>query len=91
LITFDQTDHLDSFPKLGRFPLIVDPLVRMTRLTKSFADAGSGLNLKYLNTFEGLGIPITSSKAVHTRSTEWSWANNMSLLGGSPDLSPTGT
>jgi hypothetical protein len=30
LITFDQTDHLDSIPKPGRFPLIVDRLVGTT-------------------------------------------------------------
>jgi hypothetical protein len=28
-ITFDQMDHPDSIPKLGRFPLILHPLVRM--------------------------------------------------------------
>jgi hypothetical protein len=29
-ITFDQIDHSDSIPKPRRFPLMVDPLVRMT-------------------------------------------------------------
>jgi hypothetical protein len=28
----------------------------MTRLTKTLMDGGSGLNLMYLNTFEGLGL-----------------------------------
>jgi hypothetical protein len=55
-ITFDWTDHSDSIPKLGRFPLIVDPLVGMTWLTKALIDGGSGLNLMYLDTFEGLGL-----------------------------------
>jgi hypothetical protein len=49
-------DHLDSIPKLGRFPLIIYPLVGMTRLTKALMDAGSDLNLMYLDTFEGLGL-----------------------------------
>jgi hypothetical protein len=49
-------DHMDSVPKLGRFPLIVDPLVRTTQLTKALMDGGSGLNLMYLDTFEGLGL-----------------------------------
>jgi hypothetical protein len=56
LINFDQIDHLDSIPKLGRFPLIVDLLVGMTWLTKVLMDGGSGLNLMYLDTFEGLGL-----------------------------------
>jgi hypothetical protein len=29
-ITLDQTNHLYCIPKLGRYPLVVDPLVRMT-------------------------------------------------------------
>jgi hypothetical protein len=49
LITFDQTDHPDSIPKPGRFPLIVNHVVRTTRLTKA-------LNLMYLGTFKGLGL-----------------------------------
>jgi hypothetical protein len=47
---------LDSIPKSGRCSLIVDPLVGMTQLTKTLMDGGSGLNLIYLDTFEGLGI-----------------------------------
>jgi hypothetical protein len=56
LITFDQMDHSDIIPKPGRFPLIVDPLVGTTWLTKALMDRGSGLNITYLNTFEGLGL-----------------------------------
>jgi hypothetical protein len=55
LITFDQTNHLDSISKPERFSLIVDPLVGTIRLTKALMDEGGGLNLMYLNTFEGLG------------------------------------
>jgi hypothetical protein len=55
-ITFDRPDHPDSIPKPGRVPLIVDPLVGMTRLTKALMDGGSGLNLIYLDTVEGLAL-----------------------------------
>jgi hypothetical protein len=34
----------------------VDPLVWRTLLTKALMDGGSGLNLMYLNTFEGMGL-----------------------------------
>jgi hypothetical protein len=47
---------LDSIPILGRFPLVVDPLVGTTRLTKALVDEGSYLNLMYLDSFEGLGL-----------------------------------
>jgi hypothetical protein len=60
-------NRLDRIPKLGRFPLIVNPLVRTTRLTKAFMDGGSGLNLMYRNTFEGLGSLATSSRTAHTK------------------------
>jgi hypothetical protein len=40
-ITFDQVDHLRSISKLRRFPLIVNPLAMMTRLTKALIYGGS--------------------------------------------------
>jgi hypothetical protein len=55
-ITFDRIDHPNCIPKRGRFPLIVDLLVRMTWLTKALMDGCNGLNLMYLNAFEGLGL-----------------------------------
>jgi hypothetical protein len=55
-ITFDRMDHPNNIAKSRRFPLIVDPLVGMTRLTKVLMDGGNGINLMYLNTFKGLGL-----------------------------------
>jgi hypothetical protein len=49
-------DQLDSIPMPGRFPLIVEPLVGTTRLTKALMDGSSDHNLTYLNTFDGLGL-----------------------------------
>jgi hypothetical protein len=49
-------DHPGSIPKPGRFPLIVDPLVGTTQLTKALMDRGNDFNLMYLDTFEGLGL-----------------------------------
>jgi hypothetical protein len=48
-VTFNRMDHMDSIPKPMRFLLIVDPLVRMTRLTKALMDGVSGLNPMYLD------------------------------------------
>ena len=28
-LTFDQADHLESVPQLGRYPLVVDPIISM--------------------------------------------------------------
>jgi hypothetical protein len=54
--TFDRMDHPDIIPKPGRFPLIVDPPAGTTRLTKALMDRDSGINLMYLDTFQGLGL-----------------------------------
>ena len=33
MITFDRKDHPDHIPQLGRFPLIVDPIIGKTHLS----------------------------------------------------------
>jgi hypothetical protein len=40
-ITFDQGDHPDCVPSPGKFPLVVDPVIGNTRLTKVLMDGGS--------------------------------------------------
>ena len=55
-ITFDQTDHLESVPQLGRYLLVVDPIVGTKRLTKVLMDGGSGLNILYTETLDAMGI-----------------------------------
>ena len=44
-ITFDRTDHPESVPHLGRYPLMVDPIVGPKWLTKVLIDGGSGPTL----------------------------------------------
>ena len=56
LITFDQRDHPSHITRLGRYPLIVDPIIRKKRLTKVLMDGGSGLNILYVDT----SMPCTS-------------------------------
>ena len=55
-ITFDQTDHPESIPHLGRYPLMVDPIIGPKRLTKVLMDGGSGLNIMYAETLDAMGI-----------------------------------
>jgi hypothetical protein len=49
-------DHPSNIPMPVWFPIIINPLVRMTQLIKALMDGGSGLNLMYLDTFEELGL-----------------------------------
>ena len=48
-ITFDQRDHPSHITRLGRYPLVVDAIVRKKRLTKVLMDGGSGLNILYIH------------------------------------------
>ena len=55
-ITFDQTNHPESALQLGRYPLMVDPIIGTKRLTKVLMDGGSSLNIMYTETLDAMGI-----------------------------------
>jgi hypothetical protein len=46
-ITFDRDDHPDYVPNPGVYPLVVDPVIANTRLTKVLMDGGSSLDIIY--------------------------------------------
>ena len=55
-ITFDRDDHPDKVVTHGVYPLIVDPIIVNTRLSKVLMDGGSSLNIIYLKILDLLGI-----------------------------------
>jgi hypothetical protein len=55
-IIFDRDDHPDHVPSPGKYPLVVDPIIGNTRLTKVLMDGGSNLNIIYANTLDLLGV-----------------------------------
>jgi len=55
-ITFDRDDHPDKVVAPGVYPLVVDPIIVNTRLSKVLMDGGSSLNIIYLETLDLLGI-----------------------------------
>ena len=55
-ITFDRTNHPESVLQLGRYSLVVDPIIGTKRLTKVLMDGGSGLNIMYAETLDAMGI-----------------------------------
>jgi len=59
MITFDRTDHPRSISQLGRYPLVVDPIIGPKRLTKVLMDGGSGLNIMYTKTLDITGVDRT--------------------------------
>jgi hypothetical protein len=46
-ITFDRDDHPDYVPNPRAYPLVVDPIIANTRLTKVLMDGSSSLNIIY--------------------------------------------
>jgi hypothetical protein len=58
--TFDQEDHPDRVPHPGHYPLVVNPIMGTTHLTKVLMDGGSNLNILYANTLNKMGIPWSS-------------------------------
>jgi hypothetical protein len=46
-INFDCDDHPDYIPNPGIYPLVIDPIIANTCLTKVLMDGGSSLNIIY--------------------------------------------
>ena len=63
-ITFVQEDHPDKVVAPGVYPLVIDPIIVNTRLSKVLMDGGSSLNIIYLKTLDLLAsIEDASSQA----------------------------
>jgi len=56
MITFNWKDHPDHIPQPGCFPLVVDPIISKTRLSRVLMDGGNGLNLRYTETYDAMGL-----------------------------------
>jgi hypothetical protein len=59
-ITFDQGDHPDCVPSPGKYPLVVDPVIGNTKLTKVLMDGGSSLNIICAETLGLLEIDLST-------------------------------
>jgi hypothetical protein len=58
-ISFSHDDQWTSFSELGKFPLVLDPVVVEVRLTKVLINGGSGLNLIFASTLRKMGLDFT--------------------------------
>jgi hypothetical protein len=58
-ISFSRDNQWTSFSELGKFPLVLDPVVAEVRLTKVLIDGGSGLNLIFASTLRKMGLDFT--------------------------------
>jgi hypothetical protein len=58
-ITFSRVDQWTSFFELGRFPLVLKPVVVGSKLNKVLIDGGSGLNVLFTKTLKKMKLDIT--------------------------------
>jgi hypothetical protein len=58
-ITFSRADQWTSFSELGRFPLVLKPVVAGSRLNKVLIDGGSGFNVLFTKTLKKMKLDIT--------------------------------
>jgi hypothetical protein len=57
-ITFTRADQWLNFDHLGKYPLLVDPVIRESRVKKVLVDGGSSINVTFPRTLLGLGITL---------------------------------
>jgi hypothetical protein len=63
-VYLDWSDTYPDFvPSLGRYPLVVDPIIGNVRLSKVLMDGGSSLNIIYAETLELLGVDRSEVRA----------------------------
>jgi hypothetical protein len=65
-ITFTRADQWLNFDHPGKYPLLVDPVIRESRVKKVLVDGGSSINVTFPRTLQGLGVPL---KELHESDT----------------------
>jgi hypothetical protein len=58
-ITFSRVDQWTSFSEPGRFPLVLKPVVAVSRLNKVLINGGSRLNVLFTKTLKKMKLDIT--------------------------------
>jgi hypothetical protein len=58
-ILFSRDDQWTSFSELGKFPLVLDPVMAEVKLTRVLIDGESGLNLIFTSTLRKMGLDLT--------------------------------
>ncbi len=61
-IKFDRLDHPDRVVHPGRYPLVLDQVVRNVKLRRSLIDGGSALNILFAKTLDDMQIARTELK-----------------------------
>jgi hypothetical protein len=62
-ITFSRADQWLNFDHLGKYPLLIDPVIRESRVKKVLVDGGSNINVTFPQTLLGLGSHSKTSRS----------------------------
>jgi hypothetical protein len=65
-IIFTRADQWLNFDHPGKYPLLVDPVIRESRVKKVLVDRGSSINVTFPRTLLGLGVAL---KVLHESDT----------------------
>jgi hypothetical protein len=65
-ITFTRADQWLNFDHPRKYPLLVDPVIRESRVKKVLVDGGSSINVTFPRTLLGLGVAL---KELHESDT----------------------
>jgi hypothetical protein len=57
-ITFSRVDQWLNFGHPGKYPLLVDPIIRESRVKKVLVDEGSSINVTFPRTLLGLEVAL---------------------------------
>jgi hypothetical protein len=57
-ISFSRVDQWLNFDHPGKYPLLVDPVIRESRVKKVLVDGGSSINVTFPRTLQALGVII---------------------------------
>jgi hypothetical protein len=58
VITFSRTDQWLNFDHPGKYLLLVDPVIRESRVKKVILDGGSSINITFPRTLLALGVAL---------------------------------
>jgi hypothetical protein len=87
-ITFSRVDQWLNFDHPGKYPLLVDPVIRESRVKKVLVDRGSNINVTFPWTLLGLGSHSKTSPSQTPLSSALCQPKESTRLGTSTCPSP---
>jgi hypothetical protein len=87
-ITFSRADQWLNFDHPGKYPLLVDPVIRESRVKKVLVDGGSSINVTFPRTLLGLGSHSKTSPSQTPLSSALCRPKENTRSGTSKCLSP---